>query len=603
MKQRLKRTRFFRAYQKMSITWKIRFGMLAISLFILLSFMGVSIQYTYTNMLDSSLNSAKRNLTFSKNNLDNLLAIVENYSVILLSDEVIQETLDVKKEPSSSELSQNEILMRKRINAITSSFKSISAVLMYDSFGNIYDTGVTLLPKESDVSLVPQDLPQWTITEPAPYYIAVPGATIRPHVISYTRNIYSYLTGRYIGKVRIFMEEAYVSKTYSQSLSDQEELYMISGDNKTISTPDPSLLYTDSQFTVSELEKSEGHLSFKNKEILYEPYQRMNSFLVYVLPRDTIYAKIYRMIWYMFVAGSLLICLCILISSYISRSLTSPLSSLTQAVKNVQLGNWNARVKTDAQDEIGILGENFNRMLEELENRTDKLIQEQKSKRQFQLEFLNQQINPHFLYNTLDNVCALAELGQTEELFELVNNLTSFYRGVLSKGKIVIPLSQEIQLAANYLNIMEIRYHYTFTYEFHVPPEFSENTALKLTLQPLLENAIYHGFETHQKGGIIRLSLRPLSSCIILILEDNGKGISREDLSALMKNASQEGTKKGFGIRNVHERIQLYYGSSYGLKIYSGSQKGTRILLKLPRRRYLEEPRQETSSQGKEDKH
>lgn len=579
----LKNSWLSRTLARTSITWKIRIGMLIISISILISFMAVSITYTYKNMMSSSIEAARKNLVFSQNNLDNMLNMVENYSILLLSDEKIQDILSSRNAPKDSVLSQNQIMMRNRINAIVGSFETISAVLIYDIYGNIYDSGITLLNEESAQENLPEDLPVWIPTEDAPYYIAVPGKTIRPSVVSFTRHIFDYQTGRRIGTVRICIDESYISRTYSDSIVDGESMYMISRDNILISNPDSSLLYTKCTLPTEQFTSDRNYISVDKNYIMYEDYDRLDAWLISSLPKHIIQDRLNSMIRYMLMIGSCLILLCIAISSLISRNLTHNLSNLTSAMKTVWNGNWKVKVENHSQDEVGVLTHTFNKMLAEIEKKTDSLVQEQKVKREFQLELLNQQINPHFLYNTLDNICALAELNRIEELSEMVNNLTDFYRGVLSKGSIVISLERELHIAENYLKIMQIRYYHSFSYTLEAPASVMENTALRLTLQPLLENAVYHGFETHEPGGMIRIRIRPFSSFLIVSVCDNGAGMDRHTLSSLFGESPPGSIKKGFGLRNVHERIQLYYGKSYGMKAYSRYGCGTQILIKIPR--------------------
>ncbi|MGB8455600.1 MAG: histidine kinase [Anaerocolumna sp.] len=566
-----------------SITSKIKMGMLVISISILVAFMSISISYSYQNMLTESIDSAYKNLVFSKNNLDNMLNMIMNYSVILLSDEKIQDVLTQKEQPTATELSRIDITMRNRINAIVGSYATINAVLIYDNWGNIYESGITLLNTDSLPSTLPEKLPSWITTHPASYYIAVPGKTIQPDVMSFVRTISDYKTGRHVGFLEICIDESYVSKTYSASTADEGSMYIISSDNYIISHPDTKKLYTQTDLPFQSFDESKNYLVVNNKFIIYEKYDQFNSYLVSEIPKSIIQKKINKMIRIMLLAGISLITLCIAISTLISTTLTKNLYMLIAAIKEVNNGNWNVKVNTTSQDEVGILAQNFNHMLGKLQQGTKNLVQEQKLKREFQLELLNQQINPHFLYNTLDTICALAELNHLDELLSMVDNLTHFYRGVLSKGSTVISLKEELQIAVSYLNIMQTRYNKSFHYDLNIPESIYNNTALRLTLQPILENSIYHGFQLHKPGGRIQISTRIFSTFILIIVTDNGIGMNSDTLNTICSKQDNNGTKMGFGIMNVHERIRLYYGEQYGMKIYSKEGTGTRIILKIPK--------------------
>ena len=240
------------------------------------------------------------------------------------------------------------------------------------------------------------------------------------------------------------------------------------------------------------------------------------------------------------------------------------------------------RIECSSQDEIGLLAQNFNSMIKEIRYTTDRLVDEQQSKREYQLELLNQQINPHFLYNTLDNICSLAELGYLDELTGLVNNLSSFYRGVLSKGSHIISLRRELEIAASYLKIMQTRYYNTFTFQIHIPDSLMENSILRLTLQPILENAICHGFENHLPGGFITISSALIGGTVYLYIEDNGVGMEPEQVENLLENTAKSQTEGGCAIKNVHNRLTLYYGPDYGLKVESRKGEGTKVTVTLP---------------------
>lgn len=575
------KNKFFNSF--ISVTTKVNFGIITISISVLVIFMFISITYSNKTMLDESLSLEYRSLLFSKNNLDNLLSIIKNYSVIILTDEQIQKSLS-SKSPSETNVTKAEILIRNRLSSLIGTFPRINAVIIQDMSGHYFDSGVTVLPENLKNDYKPDNSSKWCTLMDAPYYISVPGASIQPGVISYSCPIYSYNTGNQLGYLTIFIKLEYILQTYSAAQDNTgTTTFIVSKDNIIISHPDESLINTSSSLPIEKFSGKANYVRTNGYFIIFDNYDTLDAYLVSVIPKGMIEGRIYNMIILMLSVGLLIMMAAIYLSSFISHSITSGLSLLSATIKKVNDGNWNVKVPGTSKDEIGLIADNFNNMLDQIQLTTEHLVQEQRLKREFQLELLNQQINPHFLYNTLDNICALAELNRINELTDMINNLTRYYRGVLSKGSVIISLANELQIAASYLNIMQIRYYNTFSYEVKIPAGLMDNTALRLTLQPILENAVYHGFQDHLPGGIIQISSRTFRNYILLIIADNGQGISPESLKKLKNPAVPDNSNGGFGLRNVHERIKLYYGSNYGMKIYSSAGKGTRVILKLPK--------------------
>ncbi len=202
---------------------------------------------------------------------------------------------------------------------------------------------------------------------------------------------------------------------------------------------------------------------------------------------------------------------------------------------------------------------------------------------------LQAQINPHFLYNTLDTIIWLAEDGKSSQVVSMVTSLSDFFRTVLSDGRDSIRISEEISHIRSYLEIQQFRYSDIMEYEIQIPDEIGEHSIIKLTLQPLVENALYHGIKNKRGMGKIRVSGEIQESTILLYVEDNGIGMLPDKLRELNTLLSGTQSKKiptekelGFGIVNVSERIQLNYGQEYGIYYESEYGTGTKVTVKIP---------------------
>lgn len=572
-------------YNRLPIAQKMQLTTVMASTALLITFVLVLFFYIYNILLNQAILSARKDLHYTQNKLDAVCDRVETYALTLLSDETIQHYLSKAIQNGGEAADSLAVLtIQKRINTIVGTDKSISAVLIYDTQGRVYDSGVTMNSDVRSIYTYPPGVAVWTGTHKAPYR-GVFDWTIDRQVISFIRSISDYRTGKLIGYVEICVDERTVAGLYAeQQLDNQVLVFMIDGDGRIVSHPDTSRLYAQYE-TRDVLTAQDRDFVHSNKQfVISRHYQRLDWYILETVSERTIMEPITNMINVIWITGLIVMLLSAVFVWLIARSITCNITKLASAMVTVKKSGWdNVRVDISSQDEIGTLAMTFCDMLAEIRETTSRLIGEQKAKREYQLELLQQQINPHFLYNTLDNVCALAQLGQNSRLIAMVGDITSFYRGVLNRGGIRISLQAEIEIARSYLNIMQIRFNDSFTYRIRIPDDLSKNVCLRLTLQPLLENSITHGFVTHLPGGVISISARAFSDFIVLAVCDNGIGIKREVTEKLSVAASNAEHQNGFGLITVHERIKLYFGNEYGMKVYSRFQTGTRILLKLPR--------------------
>lgn len=284
----------------------------------------------------------------------------------------------------------------------------------------------------------------------------------------------------------------------------------------------------------------------------------------------------------------------------LSHHLTDSLRRLEKRMSCVQRGDFDTRFFYPYRDEVGSLARSFNYMIgeiqslvrkqeetiEELKRERDYVAEVQKQKRKAELNALQTQINPHFLYNTLNAITWQAADQGAEEISILSNSLGKFFRLSLSKGAEVITLKDELEHVSSYLDIQSIRYHSKLHYEIAVEERWRELKIIKLILQPLVENSIYHGIKEKPGAGRIRISAKPVDDGgqLMLIVWDDGLGIGVEKLAVInegLKNGVTDRTE-GYGIYNVNERIRLFYGSAYGLRYESKEGEWTKAVLTVP---------------------
>lgn len=269
----------------------------------------------------------------------------------------------------------------------------------------------------------------------------------------------------------------------------------------------------------------------------------------------------------------------------ISDSISKPLQHLCELTKQVGSGDFSMQKINGSGDEVATLERSFNTMVGKIEELVANVRSEQVNLRRTELKLLQAQINPHFLYNTLDTIIWMAEDGQSEEVVEIVGALSDFFRVSLSKGRDYITLKEEESHVKSYLQIQQFRYADILEYEINIPEELGEYNILKLTLQPIVENAIYHGVKQKRGKSKIMIHGSYKENHILLTVEDNGIGIQEEKLKQIRVHLEKENpeiTDRGFGLANVNARIRLNYGKEYGLSIDSTYGAGTKVSMILP---------------------
>ncbi|GFZ96074.1 histidine kinase [Paenibacillus marchantiophytorum] len=280
--------------------------------------------------------------------------------------------------------------------------------------------------------------------------------------------------------------------------------------------------------------------------------------------------------------GGIALIIALGISILLSITLTRPIKVLEAHMKQVEKGNFNIRVDVEGANEISKLSRTFNLMIGKIKELMSQTLEDQEVKRISELKALQAQIQPHFLYNTLDSIIWMAEMGKVDEVVTMTSALSKLLRSSISKGEELIPIAVELQHIENYLTIQSIRYRNKFTYAIEVDPDIQNRRILKIILQPLVENAIYHGIKHSPERGHIHITGRRLDGMIELKVLDNGVGMSEEQLKTLMLKTRQAESGKGFGLHNVNHRIQLYFGEHYGLQFESEQEEGTSVTVRIP---------------------
>ncbi len=288
-----------------------------------------------------------------------------------------------------------------------------------------------------------------------------------------------------------------------------------------------------------------------------------------------------------FVTASFLLAL-VLINTFISSKITTPVQMLEKSVNAIEAGDLDTEVYMGGSYEIRHLGRSIGDMARQIKTLMEDIVTEHESKRKSEFDTLQSQINPHFLYNTLDIIVWMIENEQKQEAVNVVTALARFFRISLSKGKSIITVKDELEHVRNYLMIQQMRFKNKFVYTIEAQEDVLELASLKLMLQPLVENAIYHGMEFMDGDGEIEVKVYREAENLWFQISDNGLGMTSQQVDSLLGSKPHVSSRRGsgIGVKNVNERIRLFFGEDYGLTIQSEPDEGTVIKICLPARTY-----------------
>ncbi len=288
--------------------------------------------------------------------------------------------------------------------------------------------------------------------------------------------------------------------------------------------------------------------------------------------------------------GACVLCV-IILYFFISGALTHPLRDLKEKMKQAESGDLEVRAFSPNRDEVAELCHSFNVMIAKLKELMEKTAREQDELKKAELKALQAQINPHFLYNTLDAIIWMTESNNRADVVRITKTLSTFFRLVLSKGEEWIRVADEMEHVRSYLDIQQFRYRDILEYSIELDGDLASKRILKLTLQPIVENAIYHGIKNRRGGGCVRVTGQNRhDGSMVFEVSDDGPGMDPEKLGRIREAMESEFAAEGlppdhpggYGLRNVNQRVKLYYGRQWGVGIESVSGSGTRVTLRLP---------------------
>ncbi|MCD9022097.1 sensor histidine kinase [Cohnella silvisoli] len=547
-------------------------------------------------LIDKAIENTAQNLKLVSEKLEIIFENAENYSNIAITNNTIQQIVSEPPTDIPLENYNKYFAMQESLRNIVDSKTFVDALIVYDLNRKIYDSGnlgnisnisVTYFSKfaGSFYGLT------WEDTHASNY---LKGNDSR-NVISLFQKFNSARTGSPLGLLQLSIDERYVANQYANiDIGESGNIFIVNKEGMVASDTRKDRLYSSISKDVYfpwALSHEGGkifHMDGQDVLVVSRGYARLNWVIIGIVPIYEITKDNQILTEKFFGIGALFVIAAVILTLLIAKSITQPLNKIKKTVQSVQDGNLDVRLDIKSRDEIGALAKEFNKMVGNTKVLMENIIDEQKKKKEYELAVMQSQINPHFLYNTLESICGLADLKRNADIVKIVNQLALFYRGVLSKGSPIISVEDEIVITQTYLEILKIRYGDQIDYTLDFDPQVYKYKTIKLLLQPIVENSIYHGLKNKRGKGHIHIQGSVKGEQLVISVEDDGIGIKKEQLDKIFSigdtdsDTDSDYKNRGFGLKSTDERIKLYFGPEYGLVIHSEYGKGTRVTLTLP---------------------
>ncbi|WP_334074309.1 cache domain-containing sensor histidine kinase [Paenibacillus sp. A14] len=539
-------------------------------------------------VLTSATTSAGQLTDNAMDKVDRYIADLKRYTILPLYNKDVQKYLDQKGTDWDKSSAVNMFLMY-----LTNTKEEISAVYMTDHYDSIF-----YYNKPGLDQLYPQErLAEWRErTREAGLAPALTGTrSIRVNgsahrqVFTVMRSIQSVSTLQDIGIIAIDVDIS-LFKEIITPLND------VTHGNALIVDERGRVVYNENQGELGKdltgsplLAQATGTKGSFRLEIEGKPYMAVYTVsgqtgwkTIVSIPLEELLAPMKQSRNTMLIMALSIIGFALLVAIIISYALTKPLKRTVQLMKQVQRGKLDVFVNVKYNDEIGMLGSHFNRMIGRIRDLLQEVYETEKSKQKADMLALQNQINPHFIYNTLESIRMLAELNDDDQVAELTYLLGQLLRYSITRSDEIVTVHQELEHVENYLKLLQIRFPGKISYRFSVPEAYMYLPLIKLVFQPVVENAMFHGLEKQEEAGTITIRGWAQNEDVLFSVQDDGVGMSEERLASLNESLSDGKIDKfGIGLRNVNERLRLYYGESSSMIVDSRPGEGTTVTLRI----------------------
>ncbi len=596
--KKIKFVGYLKSFSKnISIKTKIFIFYAGIILAALSVFTILTIKISNQAIVDKVTKNAERELSLIDKSLLNLTRNTENYARILSMDNRLQNQL--KRLESSEVNSVDNIELEKILSQVISNVvqpnTNIAAASIISSEQKFFDIGYvdnTSITSIFDNSLLHAITKNKTPTWAGLFNIKFKSGG-EENVFAIGKTIIGFDTGHTLGTAVLYLKEKDIASIYLDNMVNMNDKFFIVDNRKNIiSTQDKSELYNkfdEGKYLgdykledVSNINSLIRNIDGEQFLVTVQDFEKLKWKVISVIPLSEITYENKRMTMLIIIFG--VICLvCAFAASYmLSYTISKPILKLVSIMKEIKSGNLKLRADFNNKGEIGMLGDGFNSLMDKINVLMDQIYIEQKLKRENEFKLLQSQIKPHFLYNTIETIISFIKLNLKDNAMMTARYLAGFYRISLSKGNDIILIKDEMNLIDNYLSIQKMRYVEYLDYSLDFDIEILEYQIPKLTLQPLVENSIYHGLKRKEDKGFLTIRGYFDQGIIKIEVYDDGVGMSEEQIFRVFNRPGNCQNSTDFGIHSVDSRLKLLYGDNYGLDIESKISEFTKVTVRLP---------------------
>lgn len=406
-------------------------------------------------------------------------------------------------------------------------------------------------------------------------------------VLSAARLLPLSSTGQPCGIVVVEVRQSYLKQIFDKKLGESGTIFLMSARSNIALLPAAASdeIVSDAVNQIRRTDRKAATISLHDRVIFYVPLSLSEWTAIGVVMKQSLRGDSQEILTLFVITVLMTLLLTIFVSGSLADYELRPIRRIQTYIKDMENGEFGKPLPSMRSDEIGSLAENTQEMSEKIGELLETVKTEQKRMRTAEFKALQAQINPHFLYNSLDSINWLVRKGNTEKAIEMISALTTFFRIGLSKGRDIITVREELEHVRSYLVIQKIRYENQFEYSFYVDPETENYFVPKLMLQPLVENALYHGIKLCDRKCILMIQVLSHGDRIEIEVLDNGAGMDAETLESVRKAMEHKGENRAnsYGVVNVNDRIQILAGQEYGLRLTSEKGVGTSARIVFPK--------------------
>ncbi len=535
------------------------------------------IKHKYTETAIQSVSETGEKLNF-------ILGDIQKFSTVITSNPELLYMLDHSYEYRVNEFERvlrNFILSRDDIEVID--------LIQQDSYYSVGAKKANWIRRVNQTLEDSSGQPLWLPTESEE--IEILSGKFQRDYFTLGRKVVDFNTLKEYGYLLIDLDEVMLEQAYSELKDGTDtEVLICDAQGNIISHTDKSKIGSSIRtepYAREVLADKTGHnyilyQSDVDKIAIYSTIENNGWKLIKTIPTEYLYGELYQIQRYLVIGGILYSILIIFCFLFFSFRYTEPMMKMMSVIKKVEQGDLTARTEVKTSDEVGQLGHSLNNMIAETQKLIDQLIREEQEKKEVELEALHAQINPHFLYNTLNTIKWMAKIQGNHSVSKAITALVKLLRISTNLGREMITLGEEIEYVKNYMVIQKLRFNKAMHIDYLVDENCMGIMVPKLILQPIVENSIIYGMEDEGRELHIRISSYLEADQLLIEIQDDGPGIEPEILKTIFGNDSSKGKFSKVGLNNVNQRIKLYCGVNYGLEIETEIGKGTKVLMNLP---------------------